>query len=95
MARRLRLAASPRIFKERHVQLKVAAGDAGATPAAAFPALGWNWAERVRAAGLGAGSLIDLAYRLRENEHPDFGGIELEIADLAPVERTDASPQAP
>lgn len=85
VARRLRVAAPPRFFKEKHVQLKVAADGGGATPAAAFPALGWSWAERVRAAGLSTGSLIDLAYRLRENEHPDFGGIELEIADLAPA----------
>ena len=25
---------------------------------------------------------MDLAYRLRLNEHPDFGGLELEIVDL-------------
>jgi single-stranded-DNA-specific exonuclease len=36
---------------------------------------------------IGEGSLIHLAYRLRENEHPEFGGIELEIADLVAADR--------
>jgi single-stranded-DNA-specific exonuclease len=36
----------------------------------------------VRTFGLDQGSRIDLAYRLRMNEHPEFGGLELEIVDL-------------
>ena len=28
------------------------------------------------------GSLIDLAYRIRENDHPDFGGLEIEILGM-------------
>jgi single-stranded-DNA-specific exonuclease len=28
------------------------------------------------------GSLIDVAYRIRENDHPDFGGLEIEIVDV-------------
>jgi single-stranded-DNA-specific exonuclease len=36
----------------------------------------------VRTLALDAGSRIDLAYRLRMNEHPDFGGLELEVVDL-------------
>ena len=28
------------------------------------------------------GSLVDLAYRVRENHHSDFGGIEIEIAGI-------------
>jgi single-stranded-DNA-specific exonuclease len=85
VARHLRVAAPPRFFKERHVQLKLAQGGAsGATPV--FSALGWNWAERVRKAGLDAGAIVDVAFRLRENEHPDFGGLELEMVDLAPAQ---------
>ena len=33
------------------------------------------------------GSLIDVAYRIRENDHPDFGGIEVEIAASVPPRR--------
>jgi hypothetical protein len=28
--------------------------------------------------------MIDLAYRIRENTHPDFGGLEVEIAGIEP-----------
>jgi single-stranded-DNA-specific exonuclease len=28
------------------------------------------------------GSRIDVAYRLRENDHPDFGGLEIEIMGM-------------
>jgi single-stranded-DNA-specific exonuclease len=36
-------------------------------------------AERAMELQLAQGSLIDLAYRIRENDHPDFGGLEVEI----------------
>jgi single-stranded-DNA-specific exonuclease len=26
--------------------------------------------------------MVDLAYRIRENDHPDFGGIEVEICGI-------------
>jgi single-stranded-DNA-specific exonuclease len=32
--------------------------------------------------GFGPDSVIDLAYRVRLNEHPEFGGLELEIAGI-------------
>jgi single-stranded-DNA-specific exonuclease len=32
------------------------------------------------------GKLIDLAYRIRENDHPDFGGLEIEIMGMEPAE---------
>ena len=31
-------------------------------------------------------ALIDVAYRIRENDHPDFGGLEIEIVGLKPAE---------
>jgi single-stranded-DNA-specific exonuclease len=29
-----------------------------------------------------AGKVIDLAYRIRENDHPEYGGLEVEIAGI-------------
>jgi single-stranded-DNA-specific exonuclease len=72
------LESAPTLIKERHIRLRVRS----ASGRVSFSALGWRWAERVESLGLTAGSSIDLAFRLRENEHPDFGGLELEIADL-------------
>ena len=45
-------------------------------------AVGWDLAARALELALKAGSLIDLVYRIRENDHPDFGGLEVEIAGL-------------
>jgi single-stranded-DNA-specific exonuclease len=45
-------------------------------------AIGWNLAARGAELGLKQDSLIDLAYRIRENEHPEYGGLEAEIAGI-------------
>jgi single-stranded-DNA-specific exonuclease len=78
IARNVRLAGAPRFIKEKHVRLSIAQGPR----ATAFAALGWNWADRVHSMELAEGQILHLAYRLRENEHPEYGGLELEIADL-------------
>ncbi len=70
------LAGEPRFMKERHAKLPLLQGQAR------LAALGWGWAERVQALELKPGDRVDLVYRLRENEHPDHGGLELEITDL-------------
>lgn len=48
-------------------------------------AIGWDMAFRAAELGLAQGSRLDLAYRIRENDHPDFGGIEVEIAGMEPA----------
>jgi single-stranded-DNA-specific exonuclease len=81
VAYNVRLAAPVRPIKERHICLQLAQGARGV----GWSALGWDWATRVQALGLEQGSVIHLAYKLRENPHPEYGGLELEIADLAPA----------
>ncbi len=39
-------------------------------------------AARIAELGLTQGSLIDLAYRIRENDHAEYGGLEVEIAGI-------------
>ncbi len=82
VANNVRLTAPVRAIKDRHVCLQLAQGARGASLAA----LGWDWGARVQGLGLEQGSVIHLAYKLRENLHPEFGGLELEIADLVPVQ---------
>lgn len=72
----VRLVGEPRYMKERHCKLQLAQGGAQ------MAALGWRLAGRVQGLGLVAGDAVDLVYRLRENEHPEWGGLELEIVDL-------------
>ncbi len=91
VARRVRLVSAPRVMKERHIRLELAQDpDRSQTPGLAVPgstlrAVGWGLAARVAELALGSGSLIDLAYRIRENDHPEFGGLEVEIAGIEPA----------
>jgi single-stranded-DNA-specific exonuclease len=78
IARNLILDTPPQIMKDEHIRMRLRDDQT------VMKALGWRWAERVRTLALDGGSRIDLAYRLRMNEHPDFGGLELEIVDLRP-----------
>jgi single-stranded-DNA-specific exonuclease len=84
-------------MKERHVRLELVQerDDLGsAIPGAAMRAVAWDQAARASELGLRQGSLIDLAYRIRENDHPDFGGLEVEIAGMRLFDRTTQTAQA-
>jgi single-stranded-DNA-specific exonuclease len=86
VARRVRLLSPPRVMKERHIRLEVAQDSLQPPPlpgsSGAVRAVGWGLAARVAELGLTQGSLIDLAYRIRENQHADYGGLEAEIAGI-------------
>jgi hypothetical protein len=81
VARKVRLLAPPRIMKERHIRLELAQDSVQPQPlpgsSGALRAVGWHLAARAAELWPRAGSsLIDLAYRIRENEHPEYGGLE-------------------
>ena len=82
-----RVVASPKILKEKHVRLKLAPGqqsspETGWRRSITHNAVGWRLAERVQQEKILPGDLLDLAFTLDENEHPEFGGIELSIRDF-------------
>jgi single-stranded-DNA-specific exonuclease len=86
IARNVRLLAPLRVMKERHIRLELAqeSPQTGSNPGQGYGirAIGWGMAVRAAELGLAQGSRIDLAYRIRENDHPDYGGIEVEIAGM-------------
>ena len=88
VARAVRLVAPPRMLKEKHVKLKLAATEnreptiGNWRNAIAFDALGWNLAERCQQAGLLVGDHLDVAFTIDNNDHPDYGGLELSIRDF-------------
>jgi single-stranded-DNA-specific exonuclease len=95
VARRVRLLAAPRIMKDRHIRLELAQeSQVLAGGRTAIRAVGWDLAERTAALALTQGSLIDIAYRIRENDHPEFGGLEVEIAGIRLFENEPESTQA-
>ena len=81
VAYNVRVCAKIRAIQEKHVCLQLAQGTRGSS----WSALGWDWGERVRTLGLVEGSVVHVAYKLRENLRPGYAGLELEIADLMPV----------
>ncbi|MDR3741488.1 MAG: single-stranded-DNA-specific exonuclease RecJ [Terracidiphilus sp.] len=86
VARDVRLLAPVRVMKERHIRLELALAATPELPrpgsSGALRAVGWDLAFRATELGLAEGSHIDVAYRIRENDHPEFGGIEIEIMGL-------------
>ncbi len=97
IARNAHLLAPPRIMKGQHLCLELAQAAASSTvapaaqvqapipPSSSIRAVGWNLAERAMELRLVKGDAIDLAYRIRENDHPDFGGLEVEILGMQPA----------
>jgi hypothetical protein len=47
-----------------------------------FDALGWHMAERLEQTPLLAGDTVDIAFSIGHNDHPEYGGLELELRDF-------------
>jgi single-stranded-DNA-specific exonuclease len=79
----VRVATPPRVMKDRHIALDLRQEANGlAAGTAVMRCVGWDWASRCMDLRLEAGSLVDVAYKVRANDHPQYGGIEIELAGL-------------
>jgi single-stranded-DNA-specific exonuclease len=47
-----------------------------------FDALGWHMAERLQQTPLLAGDSVDIAFTIGNNDHPEYGGLELSLRDF-------------
>jgi single-stranded-DNA-specific exonuclease len=131
-ARFVRLVASPRIMKDKHIKLKLGPAigsllrdgpdlailttprcdpdsaalrrnevreatanrqdtDSRWRKAITFDALGWHMAERCQQAGLLPDDILDVAFSIDNNDHPEYGGLELSLRDFVRPEKTDAT----
>lgn len=89
IARNVRLISAPRVMKERHLRLELTQDFSSASATSlrsSMRAVGWDMAARAGELELTQGSSMDIAYRIRENDHPQFGGLELEIAGIRALE---------
>jgi len=82
-----RLTASSKILKDKHIRLKLSPSATNGTGngwrrSLTHNAVGWRLAERVAQDKLLPGDLLDIAYTLDHNEHPEFGGVELSLRDF-------------
>lgn len=96
VARSVKLTAPPKTIKDKHLRLKLAAGalgdngnSSGWKRAVTYDALAWRMAERVQQEQLLPGDLLDIAFTLEYNDHPEFGGLELSLRDFKKVEKTE------
>ena len=82
VTRGARLLTPPRILAERHLRLSLEDQDGTGR----FSGVAWgrrtSWAEQSGQQNWLPGDCFDVAYHLRRNWHPDFGGWELEIIAL-------------
>ena len=88
VARNAKLVQPPRVLKEKHLKLRVVASErnsGGSKFQRGFDALGWRMAERATQESLLLGSVLDLAFTVDYNEHPEFGGVQLNLLDFAPA----------
>ncbi len=58
--------------------------------AISYNALGWHMAERFQQARFLPGDTLDIAFTVGQNEHPDFGGIELSLCDFKLAENKES-----
>ncbi len=90
VARDAKLVQPARVLKEKHLKLRAVPGDPPAPTKerrfqAAHDVLGWRMAERAAQDPLLAGDVLDLAFTVDYNEHPEFGGVQLNLVDFARV----------
>ncbi len=88
VTRSAKLVQPARVMKEKHLKLRAVS----AVPQAnggrfqrAHDVLGWRMAERAAQNPLLAGDLLDLAFTVDYNQHPDYGGVQLNLVDFARV----------
>jgi single-stranded-DNA-specific exonuclease len=87
-AKAVRLLAPPRVLKDKHVKLKLAPariasdGNSDWRKSLTLDALGWRMAERFQHAQLLPGDTLDIAFTVGQNDHPEFGGLELSLRDF-------------
>ncbi len=80
-----RLAAQPKIVKEKHVRMKLSPGETAASGwrrALTYDAVGWRLAERAQKEQLLPGDALDIAFTVGQNDHPEWGGVELSLKDF-------------
>ena len=91
VSRRTKLVQAPKTIKDKHLKVRVIPETGDGRWQKAHDAIGWRMAERTVQDNLALGDLVDLAFSLDYNDHPDFGGLQLNLLDFARVTDQSAS----
>ena len=89
VARGAKLMQPPRIMKETHLKLRVTSA-AMAARSGRMTSWAGEWPNARKQESLLLGDVLDLAFTVDFNTHPDFGGVQLTLSDFA---RLDVPPR--
>jgi single-stranded-DNA-specific exonuclease len=92
VSRQAKLVQPPRILKEKHLKLRVVPDDSDGRWQKAHEVVAWRMAERSVQEALALGDILDIAFTLDYNDHPDFGGLQLTLVDFARSEKAATAP---
>ena len=81
-SREVSLLYPPRILKEKHAKFHVNQRQSETKTSYNYEAVGWRMAGRLAGGPLQPGDQLDIAFTVGVNEHPEFGGIELNLEDF-------------
>jgi single-stranded-DNA-specific exonuclease len=81
-SRGVNLLMPPKVVKDKHLKLLVKQKSKGGQASFNYEAIGWRMAERLERETYQPGELLDLAFTVGINHHPDFGGIQLTLEDF-------------
>ena len=82
VARGVRSVAEARLLKEKHLKLRLQRSPDAGRQAPTMEALGWRMAEKCAQEPVSPGALLDIAFRVERNLHPEYGGaLQLILSD--------------
>jgi single-stranded-DNA-specific exonuclease len=96
VARETRVVQPPRVLKDKHIKLRIIPDTTGGNgnQQRAQEVVGWRMADRANREALVLGDILNVAFTVDYNTHPDFGGIQLTMADFARCSSVEASSSA-
>src|SRR5438270_1344043 len=81
-SREVNLLIPPRVIKEKHLKFRVNQRQGNSNTAFSYEAVGWRMAPRLNGETYQPGDKLDLAFTISMNDHPEFGGLELNLEDF-------------
>ena len=72
----------PRFIKDKHLKFRVNQRQPDSKTVFNYDAVGWRMAQRLNGDTYQPGDKLDLAFTISMNDHPEFGGLELNLEDF-------------
>jgi single-stranded-DNA-specific exonuclease len=84
VARSVKLVQPPKLLKDKHIKLRAigTANPPDGRRQRGHDVMGWRMAQRAAAETLLVGDVLDLAFTVDYNQHPEFGGVQLNLVDF-------------